>query len=48
MSIRTELEKKWSDRMESEDKSTQNEIETSHSVVDRLGQEVLNWKEEKW
>ena len=34
------VDKNWKDRMEKEDKIMINKVETLHSIVDRLGQEV--------
>ena len=42
MSTQTEVDKKWSDRMEREDIVTLNKFATPNSVVHRLGEEVMN------
>ena len=39
------MDKKWSDRMEMEDKTALSKYETWNSVVQRHGQEVLNLRE---
>ena len=47
LSIQTEVDNKWSDRMEREDTITLSKHETLDSVVQRLGQEAMNLKEKK-
>ena len=38
------MDRNWKERMEKEDKIVTNKVETLHSTVDRLEQEVTNLK----
>ena len=44
LSVQTEMEKCWKDRMEKEDQMTTNKYETLHSQVVRLSEEVVGMK----
>ena len=41
------MDKKWSDRLDKEDKNVLSKDETLNSVVKRLSREVVNFKERK-
>ena len=43
-SVQTEVEKVWKDSMEEENKITTNTVETLHSQVARLSEEVVDMK----
>ena len=45
-SAQHEMEKLWKDRMEKEDKITTNKVETLHSHVVRLSEEVVCMKKQ--